>query len=157
MESFPILAEEARRWFAVASFEVKGNWDDLMKKFCKRFFLLSKVQHIRKQVIHFAQGEKEGIDQACDRFNGLNEQRLKLGFSGDVLLHTFYFSLTPECMQFVQMCAGGDLIHTHTHTRQRYSTPNQPNTHPANQPIHNSTTPTRPPHLSSFFVREHEP
>jgi len=29
--------------------------------------------------------------------------------------------------------------------------------HPANQPIHNSTTPTRPPHLSSFFVREHEP
>jgi len=28
------------------------------------------------------------------------------------------------------------------------STPNQPNTHPANQPIHNPTTPTRPPHLS---------
>src|SRR6185312_15959287 len=72
-----------------------------MKKFCERFFPLSKVQHIRKQVINFAQGEKEGIDQAWDRFNG---------FSGDVLLHTFYFSLTPECMQFVQMCAGGDLM-----------------------------------------------
>ena len=68
MESFPILAEEARRWFAVASFEVKGNWDDLMKKFCERFFPLSKVQHIRKQVINFAQGEKEGIDQTWDRF-----------------------------------------------------------------------------------------
>ena len=104
------LAEEARRWFALASFEVKGNWDDLMKKFCERFFPLSKVQHIRKQVINFAQGEEEGIDQAWDRFNGLIEQGPKLGFSGDVLLHTFYFSLTPECMQFVQMCAGGDLM-----------------------------------------------
>ena len=77
-----------------------------MKKFCERFFPLSKVQHIRKQVINFAQGEKEVIN----RFNGLIEQGPKLVFSGDVLLHTFYFSLTPECMQFVQMCAGGDLI-----------------------------------------------
>ena len=74
MESFPILAEEARRWFALASFEVKGNWDDLMKKFCERLFPLSKVQHIRKQVINFTQGEEEGIDQAWDRFNGLIEQ-----------------------------------------------------------------------------------
>src|SRR6185312_9909515 len=104
------LAEEARRWFALASFEVKGNWDHLMKKFCERFFPLSKVQHIRKQVINFAQGEEEGIDQAWDRFNGLIEQGPKLGFSGEVLLHTFYFSLTPECMQFVQMCAEGDLM-----------------------------------------------
>ena len=60
-------------------------------------------------MINFAQGE-EGIDQAWDRFNGLIEQGPKLEFSGEVLLHTFYFSLTPECMQFVQMCAGGDLI-----------------------------------------------
>ena len=95
---------------ATQSFEVKGNWDDLMKKFCERFILLSKVQHIQKQVINFAQGEEEGIDQAWDRFNGLIVQGPKLGFSGDVLLHTFYFSLTPECMQFVQMCAGGDLM-----------------------------------------------
>ena len=85
MESFPILAEEARRWFALASFEVKGNRDDLMKKFCERFFPLSKVQHIQKQVINFAQGEKEGIDQAWDIFNGLIEQGPKLGFSGEVL------------------------------------------------------------------------
>ena len=81
-----------------------------MKKFCEQFFPLSKVQHIRKQVINFAQGEKEGIDQAWDRFNGLIEQEPKLGFSDEVLLHTFYFSLTPECMQFIQMCAGVDLM-----------------------------------------------
>jgi hypothetical protein len=56
------------------------------------------------------QGEEEGIDQAWDRFNGLIEQGPKLSFTGDILLHTFFFSLTPSCMQHVEMCAGGDLM-----------------------------------------------
>ena len=47
------LAEEARRWFALASFEVKGNWDDLIKKFCERFFPLSKVQHNIPRTVSF--------------------------------------------------------------------------------------------------------
>ena len=97
MESFPILTcRRSEKMVCACILRGKGNWDDLMKKFCERFFPLSKVQHIRKQVINFAQGEKEGIDQAWDRFNRLIEQGLKLGFSGDVLLHTFYFSLTPS-------------------------------------------------------------
>jgi hypothetical protein len=56
------------------------------------------------------QGEEEGIDQAWDRFNELIEQGPRLDFSGDILLHTFFFSLTPSCRQHVQMCAGGDLM-----------------------------------------------
>jgi hypothetical protein len=56
------------------------------------------------------QGEEEGIDQAWNRFNELIEQGPRLGFSGDVLLHTFFFSLTPSFMQHVQKCAGGDHI-----------------------------------------------
>jgi hypothetical protein len=56
------------------------------------------------------EGEEEGMEQALDRFNELIEQGPRLGFSSDVLLHTFFFSLTPSCMQHVQMCAGGDLM-----------------------------------------------
>jgi hypothetical protein len=40
----------------------------------------------------------------------LIEQGPKLSFTNDVLLHTFFFSLTPSCMQQVEMCAGGDLM-----------------------------------------------
>jgi hypothetical protein len=61
-------------------------------------------------VITFTQGEEEGIDQAWNRFNEFIEQGPRLGFSGDVLLHTFFFYLTPSCMQHFQMCAGGDLM-----------------------------------------------
>jgi hypothetical protein len=51
---------------------------------------------VRRQVINFEQGEEEGIVQAWERFNGLIKQGPKLEVSGDVLLHTFYFSLTPN-------------------------------------------------------------
>jgi hypothetical protein len=61
-------------------------------------------------VITFTQGEEEGIDQAWNRFNELIEQEPRLGFSGDVLLYTLFFSLTPSCMQHIQMCASGDLM-----------------------------------------------
>jgi hypothetical protein len=60
-------------------------------------------------VINFKQGE-EGIDQSWNRFNELVEQGPRLGFPGDVLLHTFFLSLTPSCMEYVQMCARGDLM-----------------------------------------------
>jgi hypothetical protein len=58
------LAGEAKAWYSFASFEVEGNWNKLTKKFCEKFFPISKVQHLRRQVITFTQGEKEGIDQA---------------------------------------------------------------------------------------------
>jgi hypothetical protein len=56
------------------------------------------------------QGEEEGIDQAWNIFNELIDQGPRLGFFGDVLLHTFFFSLTTSCMEHVQMCVGGDLM-----------------------------------------------
>jgi hypothetical protein len=104
------LAGEAKTWYSFASFEVYGNPKKLTKKFCKKFFPISKVEHLRRQVITFTQGEEEGIDQAWNRFNELIEQGPRLGFSGDVLLHTFFFSLTPSCMKHVQMCATRDLM-----------------------------------------------
>jgi hypothetical protein len=101
------LADKAKQWHSLASFEVDGNWNQLVKKFCEKFFPISRVLNVRKQVISFAQGE--GKDQAWERFNGLIKQGPRLGFFGDVLLHNFYFSLTPKCMRFVQMCAGGTI------------------------------------------------
>jgi hypothetical protein len=69
---FPFsLAYKVKRWHSLASFEVEGNWNRLVKKFCEKFFPISRVQNVRKQVINFAQGEEEGIDQAWERFNGL--------------------------------------------------------------------------------------
>jgi hypothetical protein len=61
-------------------------------------------------VLNFKQGEDEGIDESWDRFNELLEQDPNLGFSCDLILHTFYFSLAPNSSCFVSVCAGGDLM-----------------------------------------------
>jgi hypothetical protein len=61
-------------------------------------------------VLTFKQGEDEGIDEAWDRFNELLARGTNLGFSGDLMLHTFYFSLTPNSSRFVSMCAGGNIM-----------------------------------------------
>jgi hypothetical protein len=53
---------------------VEGNWNRLVKKFRENLFLISRVQNLRKQVINFAQGEEEDIDQAWERFNVLIKQ-----------------------------------------------------------------------------------
>jgi hypothetical protein len=89
---------------------VKQNWDELVNKFLSKFFPIRKVQDLRRQVLSFKQGEDEGIDEAWDRFNELLEQGPNLGFSGDLMLHTFYFSPTPNSSRFVSMCAGGDIM-----------------------------------------------
>jgi hypothetical protein len=102
--------DEARRWYTLASVEAKGNWDELVKKILLKFFPISKVQDLRRQVPTFKQGEDEGIDEAWDRFNELLEPGPNLGFSGDLMLHTFYFSLTPNSSRFVSMCASGDVM-----------------------------------------------
>jgi hypothetical protein len=108
------LSHEAMKWYSFVSFEVEGNWDQLIKKSCDKFFPIIKVQHIRMQVINFKQGE-EGIDQAWYRFNELVEQGPRLRFPGDVLLHKFFFSLTLSCMEYIQMCAGGGSCGENTH------------------------------------------
>jgi hypothetical protein len=89
---------------------VKGSWDELVKKFLSKFFPIRKVQDLRRQVLNFKQGEDEGIDESWDRFNELLEQGPNLGFFGDLMLHTFYFSLTPNSSHFVSMYADGDLM-----------------------------------------------
>jgi hypothetical protein len=104
------LEDEAHRWYTLASVEAKGNWDDLVKKFLMKFFPISKVQNLRRQVLTFKQGEDEGIDQAWDLFNELLERGPNLGFSDDLMLHTFCFFTDPNSSRFASMCAGGDIM-----------------------------------------------
>jgi hypothetical protein len=55
---FPFsLEDEVRRWYTLASIEAKENWDELVKKFLLKFFPISKVQDLRRQVLTFKQGE----------------------------------------------------------------------------------------------------
>ena len=82
MESFPILTcGRSEKMVCTCILRGKRKLGRLDEEILRAVLSVSKVQHIRKQVINFAQGEEEGIDQACDRFNGLIEQGPKLGLN----------------------------------------------------------------------------
>jgi hypothetical protein len=64
-----------------------------------------------KEASDHLHARRRGRDRpSLNRFNELIEQGPRLGFSDDVLLHTFFFSLTLGCMEHVKMHAGGDLM-----------------------------------------------
>jgi hypothetical protein len=92
------LEDEARRWYTLVSVEAKGNWDELVKKFLLKFFPISKVQDLRRQVLTFKQGEDEGIDEAWDRFNEL----LDMCASSDIMDKTI-----SEAAQILQRISNG--------------------------------------------------
>jgi hypothetical protein len=101
---FPFsLEDEVRKWYTLASVEVKGSWDESVKKFLLKFFPM-KSPRLKEAVLSFKQGDDEGIDEDWDRFSELLEQGLNLGFPGDLMLHTFYFSLTPNSASFLSVC-----------------------------------------------------
>jgi hypothetical protein len=89
------LEDEARRWYTLAFVEAKGNWDELVKKFLLKFFPISKIQYMRRQVLTFKHGEDEGIDKAWDRFNELLERGPNFGFSGDFDVAYLLFFTNP--------------------------------------------------------------
>jgi hypothetical protein len=97
--------------YTLASVEAIGNSDELVEKFLLKFFPISMVQDLRRQVLTFKQGEDEGIGEAWDCFNELLKRGPNLGLSSDLMLHTFYFSLTPNSYRFVSMCASGDIMY----------------------------------------------
>jgi hypothetical protein len=44
---FPFsLEDEARRWYTLVSIEAKGNWDELVKKFCHTRFYKENRMHL---------------------------------------------------------------------------------------------------------------
>jgi hypothetical protein len=55
------LAVKAIKWYSFTSFEVEGNWNQLIKKFCAKFFPIRKIQHIRMQVINLSTEKKRGL------------------------------------------------------------------------------------------------
>jgi hypothetical protein len=50
---------------------MQGDWKTLWSKFCLRFFSISKVVSLRKEILNFRQLEEESLSTSWDHFNEL--------------------------------------------------------------------------------------
>ncbi|WVZ89416.1 hypothetical protein U9M48_035828, partial [Paspalum notatum var. saurae] len=93
--------------------------EKLRQKFLARFFSSLKVYKLRRQVFNFKQRQDDDIDEAWERLEGLLTQGPLLDVTPMVHLHIFYYGLTPEAFEKVNITAGGSLLsRTPSETRQ---------------------------------------
>ena len=50
-----------KHWYSQTVGSVEGDWETLCSKFCLRFFPISKVVSLRKEVLNFKQLEEESL------------------------------------------------------------------------------------------------
>ena len=69
---FPFsLMGRAKQWYSQTVGSMQVYWESLCSKFCLRFFPISKVVSLQKEVLNFRQLEEESLGTSWDRFNEL--------------------------------------------------------------------------------------
>ena len=61
--SFSLMGK-ARCWYTRYVGSVKGEWEELQAKFCLTYFPISRIAHLRRDILSFKQEEKESLGAA---------------------------------------------------------------------------------------------
>ena len=83
-------------------------------KFCLRFFSISKVVSLRKEVLNFRQLEEESLGTSWDHFNELIITGLDIAIQDHVLLQHFYMYLSKDSKEFLDAASRGAFLHLST-------------------------------------------
>ena len=93
---------------------MQGDWETLCSKFCLRFFPISKVVRLQKEVLNFRQLEEESLGTSWDHFNDLIIIGPDLAIQDHVLLQHFYMGLSKDSMESLDAASRGALLHLST-------------------------------------------
>jgi hypothetical protein len=94
---FPFsLMGDAKHWYARHVDSVQGEWETLQTKFCLAFFPISRVIHLRTEVLTFKQKEKEPLGVSWGHFLDLVALGPHLAIPDPMLLQHFYMGLSKE-------------------------------------------------------------
>ena len=85
--------ERAKQWYSRTIGSMQGDWEMLCSKFYLRFFPISKVVSLQKEVLSFKQKEQESLGMSWAHFNDLITTGPNLAIQDPVLLQHFYMVL----------------------------------------------------------------
>ena len=85
--------------------------ETLCSKFCLRFFPISKVVSLRKNILNFRQLEEESLGTLWDHFNELIITCPALAIPGLMLLQHFYMGLSKDSAQSLDLASRGAFLH----------------------------------------------
>ena len=86
----------------------------LCSKCCLRFFPISKVVSLRKEVLTFRQLEEESIGTSWECINSLITTFPDLAILDPMLIQHFYMGLSKDSMQSLDQASRGAFLHLST-------------------------------------------
>ena len=89
---------------------VQGEWEVLQSKFCSTFFLISRVIHLRREVLRFKQKDKESL-AAWAHLIDLSSSGPELAIPDPMLLQHFYQGLSEKSTHFLDIASVGVFLH----------------------------------------------
>ncbi|XP_022891637.1 uncharacterized protein LOC111406443 [Olea europaea var. sylvestris] len=110
---FPFtLRDAALEWLDAEPHASITTWEELIRKFCNKFFPPARVAKIRLEIQTFQQKEGESYHEAWNRFNELMRKCPNHGITIGNQVQYFYTGLTPLSLSKSQVdaSAGGSII-----------------------------------------------
>ena len=101
----------AKQWYDLTVGSMQGDWETLCSKFCLRFFPISKVVSLQKEVLNFRQLEEESLGTSWNYFNDLIITGLDLAIQDPILLQHFYMGLSKDFMESLNAASRGAFLH----------------------------------------------
>ena len=108
------LMGRAKHWYSQTVRSMQGDWDTLCSKFCLRFFPISKVVSLRKEVLNFRQLEEKSLGTSWDHFIELIITGLDLAIQDPILLQYFYMGLRKDSRESLDAASRGAFLHLST-------------------------------------------
>ncbi|XP_022897561.1 uncharacterized protein LOC111411243 [Olea europaea var. sylvestris] len=108
---FPFtLRDTALEWLYAEPHASITTWEELIRKFCNKFFPPARVAKIRLEIQTFQQKEGESYHETWNRFNELMRKCPNHGITQGNQVHYFYTGLAPLSKSQVDASAGGSII-----------------------------------------------
>jgi hypothetical protein len=103
--------EKAKHWYSQTVESMQEDWETLCSKFCLRFFPISKVVSLQKEVLNFRQLEEESLGTSWGCFNDLIITGPDLAILDPMLLQHFYMGLSKDSMESLDAAFRGSFLH----------------------------------------------
>jgi hypothetical protein len=101
---------KAKHWYKLNVGCAQGDWKTLCIEFLSKFFPISKVNDLRKEVLTFRQLEEESLTESWDRFIDLTLTGPNLAIL-DLILQCFYEGLSKDSRESLDISSRGSFLH----------------------------------------------
>nr|CAE01871.2 OSJNBb0028M18.4 [Oryza sativa Japonica Group] len=103
--------ERAKQWYTSTVGCVNGSWEKLRDRLCLAFFPVTRITALRVEILSFKQIKNESIGAAWSRFTNLVQSGPTLSLPEYVLLQHFHTGLDRESAFYLDITAGGSVMH----------------------------------------------